>query len=811
MRREALRGICAFLTIKALSLLCLFLVPLTSAGAASPSEFKVGNHYITRVFARQDDQAYTVSFTAATRVDVTSKEFELICGSGAREVIVNRFNSILENVNVAASGFQAVLNWIANDQSLEVEVHYHADENYPYIFKWLKVTNRSNKLLRIKRATVEALEVQRGDEPWRGGIGQPVLLLNEFFFGIEHPAAANDAHGQDIVLSHYPETDLAPGATWKSARSVLGATIGADQSVEDAFGQYLKDRTSRGPVYRPIYIDWAAHDELGTLVKPQLSEGLTNGLLDLLQSMKSREGIQFKYYVLDAFWYAPTGAYITFKKPNWPDGFGSVLKRILALGMKPGLWFDISCAPHSGQLHDQFIDLKDTPGWNGPVKPCLTDPKFAQFLDRAIAFQIQKHSLSMLKFDFANMLCRHDDAESPSLALLEKNADALRAICKRARIINPAMVIRAYNGFSSSQMMGSTKYYDQAYSISPWWLLWFDSVYSGDPRPADLPSYTSLRDSIIWYQDHVVRGYMRSLMPPFTIDDSGTLVGKTSTIYYIGAQGFTDSWIMNIMRGNLAPELYGDVRLLKEKDRRFMAATLNLLQSHQDVIAKTRPILGVPGLGQVYGYLSEGNDLAFVTIVNPGLYSQSFQVPSPHGLPTVSFEKLLFSNDGERHEYTRPLSGVVDGVLVPGEIRVYALGPQELVSPLSLPPAPTRKYHLVAPFADLFTGNRNASMEITQSEVGKTLAFVIQYRKNGQPDRSFVRPEDVLKIAGSVGLKSVKFSSIPAQGTDIWSGCSWTVFKHRVAPEEINQTLSLALVGSPPAGTQLKIQGLWLK
>jgi hypothetical protein len=481
------------------------------------------------------------------KVRVVSGGFQLACVEGSRKIIVDRFDSSLKGTLVSPSRLGLVLKWTSTVLPLEVDVHYRADENRPYLFKWLDVTNLGSRPIRLLRATVESLRVARSDEPIRGGVGQPVFVSNQFFLGIEDPSAANQVLGQNTALSQYQEVLIIPGATWKSARSVVGAVYGSDESIEDAFRQYLTTLSGRAAVYRPIYCDWASHDELGTLVKPQLTQKLTDSMLEALRSMRAHYGIQFHYYLLDAFWFAPQGSYITFKQPNWPHGFGRAEKRILALGMKPGLWFDTSCAPHP-QRRSLFIDLKDTPGWNGPDAPCLSDSVFANFLEHGMAFQIRGHHIGLLKLDFANMLCRHDEPQASSLSILEKNADSLHDVIHEIRKLDPSLVIRAYNGFSSGELMGSGEYSDQTYAISPWWLMRFDSVYSGDPRPDDLPSFTNLRDSIIWYQDQEVRNYMRSLMPPFTIDDSGTLVGKTSTIYYIGSQGFTDClrWLENV-------------------------------------------------------------------------------------------------------------------------------------------------------------------------------------------------------------------------------------------------------------------------
>jgi len=796
---------CRLLTLEGLAFfLVVALIP--SAGPSqttpNPSEFSVGNRLLSRVFRVEDGQPFTKAFKALTETTVTSEEFEIVLKVDSRTVLLNRHNCSPRGWSGAPSGLQAELSWASDEFALEIRESYRADESRPYIFKWLEITNRGGRPVLIERAAVDSLEVTGYDAPLRGGVGQPVFLKNELFWGIEHPAAENSVRDKGIVLSHYPYVEVSPGATWKSKRAVLGAATAGDGSVEDAFRRYLVEVTARGPVFRPIYCDWAAHDELGTLVKPQLTEQLTNSLLDQLQALKSGYGIQFDYYVFDAFWYDPKGAYLTFKKPNWPNGYGPALHRILDLGMKPGLWFD---------LGGSTLDLKDTASWHGPEKPCLSDAELAQVFQNAFAFHIREHSLGMLKFDFANMLCRHANDASPSLAILEKNADSLLEICRKARDLNPAMVIRAYNSFSRNEMMDSTKYDYQAYSISPWWLMWFDSVYSGDPRPSELPSVTSLRDSVNWYQDHVFRGYARSLMSLFTIDDCGTLVGKTSTILYLGAEGFSDSWILDIMRGDLAPIFYGDLTLLTGNDRKFMAGTLRFLREHKDVLANTRPILGIPGRGEVYGYLSHNEESGFVTLVNPGLFPQSFSYSIANEKLARGFEKLLFSNDSEAREPIRRSEGELQGTLIPGEIRVYALGARERIDPLELPSAPTREFHKVTSIGDPFGSNREAEIQIGSDHVGMTLAVIIKYRKAGEPDRTYDRPQEVLRVEGNIGSNQLSFVSIPREGTDIWSRCSWAVFKHQFNESDANQLLKLKLVGETPPHTSSVITALWLK
>jgi len=773
-----------------------------SLAAQTPAEFTVGNKFVSRTFGTEANQAFTRALRGRSEVAVNSAEFEVLCRFGGDEFVLNRFNTTPQTFSVSPDGVQAELVWRSQKPELGIHVRYRADGEHAYIFKWLEISNQGSEPVRILRASVERFEVAGGN-PRRGGVGQPVFLGNELFLGIEHPAALNETLERGIVLSHFSYADLEPGKTWRSQRAVLGATVRADEPIEDAFRSYLVHLTRRPPNNEALYNDWGAHDELGTLVKPQLTEALTNELLDQLQAMKERDGTQFDAYVLDAFWYDPRGAYLTFKQANWPQGYEPALRRMVSLGMKPGLWFDLGAST---------LDLKSTPGWSGPEKPCLSDAAFRHLLEHAIDFHTREHRLSVLKFDFANLQCRGEDAtDLPSLAVLERNAEGLKEVCDRARLANPRMEILAFNTFSRVEMMESTKLYDEAYAVSPWWLLWFDSLYSGDPRPSELPSVTSLRDSVNWYQDHVYRGFARCLLPLSGIDDCGTIIGKTSTIYYLGAEGFTDSWILNILRGTHAPTFYGDLRLLRENDRKFLAATLAFMRGHRGILAQTRPVLGIPGKAEVYGYLAQGENLGFLTVVNPGLFPQSFFFPLPPTRPAPEFEKVIFSNDGRLRRGLESSQGVLRGTLIPGEIRVYAFGERRKVGALSLPAAPTRPYHEVTPVRDPFDGRKEAEIPIRPANVGKTLAIVVQYIEAGEPARSFAWPQRVLKVEGTVGTSTVPFTSIPNEGADIWSKSSWAVFKHLVDASEANRRLHLELQGEPPTGITWRIQALWLK
>ena len=68
--------------------------------------------------------------------------------------------------------------------------------------------------------------------------------------------------------------------------------------------------------------------------------------------------------------------------------------------------------------------------------------------------------------------------------------------------------------------------------------------------------------------------FLRAFVPPEAIDDHGTMIGNTNTIYYLGKSAFRDSWIMNLSHGNRKQNLYGELSLLDDADWDFLAQSV---------------------------------------------------------------------------------------------------------------------------------------------------------------------------------------------------------------------------------------------
>ena len=80
------------------------------------------------------------------------------------------------------------------------------------------------------------------------------------------------------------------------------------------------------------------------------------------------------------------------------------------------------------------------------------------------------------------------------------------------------------------------------------WLEVFDSMYSGDPRPSDVPEMDFWRSMDV-YSDHMVRRYEQSFLPLERIDSTGFMLGNTGTIYYRKTHAWKGALILMMARG----------------------------------------------------------------------------------------------------------------------------------------------------------------------------------------------------------------------------------------------------------------------
>jgi len=298
---------------------------------------------------------------------------------------------------------------------------------------------------------------------------------------------------------------------------------GAGTSTDAASGSPSKlgGLLLRDPVW--VYNDWSAYDELSDNI-PLTEELAMKELSEILRLRKL--GVHFDYYMMDAFWFAPDGGYRTWRKPNWPNGPDRWIAACRENGILPGMWFGTNALVHINAA-PQWKDSVGTSGWTMSFFEGGFLPDFMNVLqywyDRGIR---------MFKFDFVYF----DAATAETQKTMKpeeirvKNETALREALAKFRAKNPDVMLVAFNGFGGD-VESTAGPFPFKNPVDLRWLTVFDSLYSGDPRPADVPEGNFWR-SMDTYSDHMVRRYEQSGMPLERIDSTSFMIGNTGTIYY---------------------------------------------------------------------------------------------------------------------------------------------------------------------------------------------------------------------------------------------------------------------------------------
>ncbi len=389
-----------------------------------------------------------------------------------------------------------------------------------------------------------------------------------------------------------------------------------------------------------IYCTWSYHDELGDSV--ELTEKMCLTALKTLRRWKADFGVGYDYFVLDAFWFDMHRPYDAFNEANWPHGFDRVRDEALELGMKPGLWYSVNS--HKFKV----------PAWrasrNEGESYSLSHGPYAGLLEQAWRHAIEKWHVRLFKLDFADFFCRAKTDTTATMEVYHRNIEILHDILRRLRREYDLAVI-AYNSFVRwCNWLNHPPGNALENGMDGSWLDVIDYLYSGDPRPSDLPR-TDLRRSIDAFQDHQVWLYNKGANIPFDrIDDHGCMTGVTNTAFYQGEHGFRRSYLANLARGGKRDIYYGDPTLIGDDDVRFVGKVRELfygaacdgLETQMVGPIPTEPRSFEPGVAPWYGFLTGGGARGLLYIVNGSCTVQQAQLT----LPGARSTRVLFQDAG---------------------------------------------------------------------------------------------------------------------------------------------------------------------
>jgi hypothetical protein len=545
-----------------------------------------------------------------------------------------------------------------------------------------------------------------------------------------------------------------------------------------------------------VYDNWSVYDELSDHVP--LTEALSMKELDNMLRLR-KAGVWFDYYVMDAFWFDPDGAYRTWRKPNWPNGPDKWIKSCEENGIRPGLWFSTNTLVHL-KVAPQWRDSLSKNGWQMSMFEGGFLPDFMNVLqfwyDRGIR---------MFLFDFADMTAATPKAEATlsRQEIVRRNSDALREALARFRRKNPDVVLEAFNGFGG--VMDST-YYPFPFKdpVDLRWLEVFDSLYCGDPRPGDVPTMNFWR-SLEIYSDHQMRRYEESGVPMERIDTTSFMPGVTGTIYRRGFQEWKGSLLLMMARGGWINTTYGNLELLSDSGAKWFARVQSLFLHFQSE-GRIKSFGGIPGDAQTYGFGALDGEGSVYVVVNPTETVATITMPllsqEQHG--PLSNGKVLFRDAGFVPQLTgnsiqlgpEQMAAVGFGKYA---APAYDLGIQkDVVIPRSIRPLP----------AEFHSAGKGLIQATIEAPVSGDLRLIMQQYS---PDGSLMRtwpPADTNMGKIFVLKADQNGKEIPIRveyNRVIWAGLSWA--EGEISHGELQPNAPLTLTFQSAEKTPVTLKG----
>ena len=363
------------------------------------------------------------------------------------------------------------------------------------------------------------------------------------------------------------------------------------------------------PRPRAIYSTWGLHDELGDTV--HLTETLATAAFEELLRWRDRFGIRTDVFHIDCMWFDPARGLDHFHPAHWPNGFEPLRRRILAEGMKPGLWYS---ANGSWLKPAAWSDSWSSNHWHHS----LFEGSFAAQFEASLLRAARDWGVRFFKFDFAQFESATAACGLATEVRYQRGFARFVAMLEKLRSEFPDVEMITHCGFARGRL-------DQARplettvlppAVDPSLLGVVDRVFSADPHVFDVPC-SDITRAVDLHQDRQVWHLHRAGFPLHRIDDHGAVMATTNTGHYRGRAGFLRTHLGQLARGGRRDLFYGDPSVLTEADLATMARTRRLFFDAWERGLETCFVgLGEPGRHPWHGWLTGGGHRGLLHLVN---------------------------------------------------------------------------------------------------------------------------------------------------------------------------------------------------
>lgn len=534
-------------------------------------------------------------------------EQAVIVGEPFRDV--SAFRLVSWRRDVAADRAAAVLA-LTDGEETTVEAQYWITDEEPVLHKQLLIRNDGAAARTLLDVDVHRLAASADVSD--GGWGEVCVVGGELFCGLRHPAGIAQGWRGDVCLRHLPGAVLAPGEQYASKVAILG--VGAGGEGQRSFLQYLERQSPRRREIVSLYSAYGSYDSAGS-APTEGTEQLLLENLDQLERLQGR-GIAFDYYAIDTGWNNPRGDLKDFDPDRYPGGPDRILARLRELGMKPGLWVSPSHGPAVFRPAVKRPDLAPSqtmpsrPGESDAESPldspayCLASEPYRTLFRDALLHHVSANGVRCFKFDGHRLHCSNPDhGHLLGKYSVEPLMDALIDTIAQVRGQASDVMIIWYWGVRS-----------------PWWLLYGDTLYEHGihmeaATPADSPSLL-MRQSVTVSLDQGA-DYAWDRVPLRCQDSLGVWISDTRWGNWMKTAGWQDAWVMDIARGSMLAQLWGDLSLFDDRDVDFLARMSAWFRAEAELLTHTRRILADPWSGDPYGYAHGDGTRAVLALHNP--------------------------------------------------------------------------------------------------------------------------------------------------------------------------------------------------
>ncbi len=728
---------------------------------------------------------------------------------------------------------------------IRVFAHYELDG--PTRRKWLEVANEGSTEMLLLDLQLDSFKV--GKPTSEGGQGEPVLVDDEAFCAIEHPAGVNQGGEEQVRMLHFPARHLKPGDTTRSYTSLV--SVAKPGEALEHFISYIQERSPRKQKAIAIFDPFGINNQWGGC--PTLNDlEMLNGL-EVLKNWR-RKGFQFDYYVPDWGWVDQASDLKRFAPQAFPDGPGRVIEDVKSLGMDFGLWFSVSGGNEScGQYAPAWPSQVPSPGGpsepgppqmiyrNGypvgagaPVTFCLASEPYFSILKNAILFHIRENSLKFFKLDSGSYYCNSTHHEHlPGKYSVEAMYDRLLEIAEGARKLVPDIYVMWYWGVRSPffALYGDSIFESGLYMEGSG-TSWFPALYYRD-------SVTLNLDQGTWFVKTV---------PPINKDSLGVWLADTRWGNFMGNRRWKEALVMDLGRGNLLfPQLWGDIYLLDDEDIGFLNEMVSLVKKNEALFLRRRNVLGDPWKNEVYGYANFRGSHGFLFINNVYFASRKakFSLGPDIGLQARANTKIRMCSHFPdrkrlaRHDSSEFKTGDLVEIWVrPFEILMLEIAPSEGISQtLPVRTVDSREYAdlgirlalqsiphagwMKMQFADAARFEKEGKQkkefafaaELPSLEEGThILAIPIRLRRGKVEWRYSPTVVELVQVVARIGQQKVQLIPVPSArqyGDTQQAGCSWVLYKIRLGPRQSHQQLQFMVHAYLPEDVEPQIEG-WI-